>query len=162
MLDTNDTALEHAPGVLMVGLSSSQLQCHRKHIISSLLHNKSMPHSKRYTLTNGKCIAKHWWASYLYCTSPIVILHMWERGGGRCLVTGKYKSVFINICTTWTWRAYHSCKHLSHCNVWRFKGQRAFNNWQCQWDASHPSVVYLHKTNRDATFKIQEDIINKV
>lgn len=46
MLDTNDTALERAPGVLMAGLSSPQSQCHRKHIISNLLRGKSMSYSK--------------------------------------------------------------------------------------------------------------------
>lgn len=93
MLDTNDTALEHAPGVLMVGLSSSQPQCHRKHIISNLLHSISMPHSKSYTFTNGKSIGLQRWAPYniLYSLSAVTV-HMWERGGGMYLVTVKYKS----------------------------------------------------------------------
>lgn len=61
LLDTNDTVLEHAAGVLMVGLSSFESQCQRKHIISNPLLDKLKPYVEIYIFVSGKCQGYRRW-----------------------------------------------------------------------------------------------------
>ena len=147
-------------GVLMVGLSSSQPQCHRKHIISSLLHCKPILHSKRYTFANDKCISLQRWTRY-----PMMFIsyHQWISTCGReegvCVLWLKYKSLVYPPIY-----ALHEVKGIIPCSVRCSKGQRTINNQKCQLETSHSSTVleYRLKTNKDVTFKTQPDIINKV
>lgn len=86
-------------GVLMVGLSSSQPQSYRKHIIFNLLHCKPMLHSKRCIAANGKSVGLQRWTSCRWCViydvSPIN--SEYAHGGNRrgCLVAVKYESLVL-------------------------------------------------------------------
>lgn len=99
-------------------------------------------------------------ATYDAYLPSAVILHMWERGGGMCLLTVKYKSLVYS-----TVYAPHelegiippSTSHTAIYGALKDTGPLIIGT-----DLAAIYCIYLHKTNKDATFKAQSDIINKV